>query len=469
VFWIGPRFSINVFLASLVILILFNPLSDLVEGKIAEFFFRERHILEQEVASLRRHLLHVIDMEAMVAVLREGLEPSKRLTHAALYLMDTHGRGFDLKMSVGPPPAATRVESAVARLHLQPHFGSGVAVALGLAAQRERLLQTGQREKAQQMGETLDLMDALTADVLLPIQAEEQLLGFISFRDDRRKDPFSPEDVDLLRGLASQIVITVENSRLYQQTIERDRLAALGRMAAGLAHEIRNPLGSIKGAAQVVEELAKAEAGEDYQELLGVIVEEVDRLDRVVYDFLTYARPTSGRPQLLSINDIVERTIQVFETRLSERMEIEMKLADEMPLVRVDSERLHQVFLNLMLNAAEALNGTSTPRLEITTRVRAARSGIDDGSTPASGGRFVEARFADNGPGLTQETLENIFIPFFTTKQKGSGLGLSICLRIIRDAGGDIEVRSQAGEGTIFTVLLPIQEADGGSRDSGVR
>lgn len=457
VFWSRDEFSINAFLASLVILILFDPLSDLVERKIAEFFFRERHILEQEVAGLRRALSHLIDMEEMVGVLKKGLEQSKRLTHAALYLIDTHGRGFDLKMSVGPDPELGRVESALARIHLQPHLMSGVMVASALAVYRERLLQNDDREKAQAVGETLDLMDALMADLVMAIHGENQLFGFISIRDDRRKDPFSPEDVDLYRGLAGQIVITVENSRLYQQTKERDRLAALGRMAAGLAHEIRNPLGSIKGAAQVVEEIVKSDTGSDSQvELLKVIVEEVDRLDRVVYDFLTYARPGAGRPRVLNVNDIVERTVQVFTPRLEEKIDIDLNLSKQLPMVRVDSEQLHQVFLNLLLNAAEAMRQTPGPHLEITTCLRPLRTPFDESSDQDVARRIVEICFADNGPGLAADTLENIFIPFFTTKEKGSGLGLSICQRIIRSAGGEIDVRSQLGEGTIFTINLPV-------------
>ena len=467
VFWSRDAFSVNAFLASLVILILFDPLSDLVERKIAEFFFRERFILDQEISNLRRSLAHIIDTEAMVAVLEEGLGKSKRLTRAALYLIDTHGRGFDLKMSVGPDPELIRVESAVAKMHLQPHLQGGVMVAASLDAHKERLLQNDEREKAQAVGESIDLLDALMADLVLGIHGEDQLFGFITIRDDRRKDPFSPEDVDLFRGLVGQVTITVENSRLYQQTKERDRLAALGRMAAGLAHEIRNPLGSIKGAAQVMEEIAKGDqrVGEA-QELLGVIVEEVDRLDRVVYDFLTYARPGTGRPRLLNINDIVERTVQVFETRLAEHLEISLHVTGDLPLTRVDSEQLHQVFLNLMLNAAEALQGRENQKLDITTRVKYARAGFEEAQR--SGGRdTVEIRFADNGPGLEATTLENIFIPFFTTKVKGSGLGLSICQRIIRGAGGEIDVRSRPEEGTIFTVRLPAAEEEEDKRRVG--
>ncbi len=457
VFWVGTGFSINAFLASLVILILFNPLSDIVEQKIADVFFLERHVLEDELSDLRRKLAHIIDMDAMISVLKEGLERSKRLTHSGLFLLDAHGRGYDIQLTVGPAPPLSRIESAAARMHLVPHASSKALLSVSLSSYRERLLQLGERDKARSIRGTLDVMGSLTADVLLLVEGDEQqLLGMLTLRDERRTDPFSPEDVDLLRGLAGQIAVTVENSRMYKQTKERDRLAALGSMAAGLAHEIRNPLGSIKGAAQVVEELVTSGApSEEFKDLLNVVVEEADRLNRVVFEFLMYAKPTSLKPQLLNVNQILERSIQVFQTRPENSVTIETDLGPDLDLIKMDGERLHQVFLNLMLNAAEAEGDLSNRRIEISTRSRAVRSMFAGSSYSDRVRRFVEIRFSDNGPGLTPEVIESIFIPFFTTKESGCGLGLSICLRIVRDAGGDIEVESKKGRGAVFTVVLP--------------
>lgn len=454
--WAGSGFSINAFLASLVILILFDPLSDIVEQKIAEFFFRERHVLESEVFELRRKLAHIIDMEAMTEVLKDGLEHSKRLTHAGLFLIDAHGRGYDLQLSVGPSPPMSRLEAATARMHLSPYVSGRTLSEAALSAHHERLLQAGRRDEARGIRETLDLLGSLQADVLLSVEGEDRLLGMLTVRDERRTDSFSPEEVDLLLGLAGQISVTVENSRMYRQAKERDRLAALGSMAAGLAHEIRNPLGSIKGAAQVLDELVSTDSPpSSYKELLDVVVEEVDRLNRVVYDFLTYARPTSGRPQLLDVRRILERTVQVFKSRMESDIVIETDLLEQLPPVQMDGERLHQIFLNLMLNAAQAAEGRSERRIDISTRPRAARYFFADREQGRREKHFVEIHFSDNGPGLEPDVIKNIFIPFFTTKEKGSGLGLSICLRIARDAGGDIEVQSQTGKGAIFTVVLP--------------
>ena len=456
VFWAGSGFTINAFLASLVILILFDPLRDLVERKIADFFFGERRVLEQKIAELRQRLAHSISVDTMVELLLAGLEDSRRVTYAGLYLIDPHGRGFDLRSHVGPPPALTRVEAAVARRHLKPYSAAGALSATGLASRRERLLRDGRREDADQLGETTELLASMSADALILVEGEEQLVGLLAVRDDRVRDAFSAEDTAILAGLAGQIAITVENSQLYQQMKERDRLAALGEMSAGLAHEIRNPLGAIKAAAQVIEEMAEESPATPWpeREFLGVIVEEVDRLNRVVSDFLSYARPSSGLAKEVDVNEILKRTIQLIEAGRGHKASLVVDYGAELAGVVIDGEKLHQVFLNLALNALQAMEEQADAKLEIATRVKKVRRlrRVQTGFEPV---RYVEIRFSDNGPGIEPEVLQRIFIPFYTTKTKGSGLGLSLCQRIIRDAGGDIEVRSQVGQGTIFTVVLP--------------
>jgi signal transduction histidine kinase len=459
VLWAGSGFTINAFLASLVILILFDPLRDLVERRIADFFFGERRELEQRIAELRRRLMHIINIDVMVEVLLLGLEESRRFTHGALYLIDPHARGFDLRASFGPPPALGRVEAAAARRFLRPFIAGGAvsAAALRLRQEQQAIEDGDPAGGAGQPGEALELLTGLQADILLSIEGDEQLLGLLALRDERLRDPFTPEEVGLLTSLAGQVATMIENSGAYQRMKERDRLAALGQMSAGLAHEIRNPLGAIKAAAQVIEELdsasAPGRAGPE-GEFLSVIVEEVDRLNRVVSDFLAYAKPSTGQPKEHDVGEILKRTLQVFETGREDRVDLVVELADGLAPVLVDGEHLHQVFLNLVINAVQAMEGREQARLEISTRsrrVRRVRSAASDGEAA----RFVEIRFADNGPGISPENMQSIFIPFFTTKTRGSGLGLAVCQRIVRDAGGEIEVRSQEGQGTIFTVVLP--------------
>jgi signal transduction histidine kinase len=257
------------------------------------------------------------------------------------------------------------------------------------------------------------------------------------------------------------MAITVQNSKLYERMKERDRLAALGEMAAGLAHEIRNPLGAIKGAAQLLTPTTSDDGHgipAESREFLGIIVEEANRLNRVVSQFLDYARPYRGEPQPLDVNEVVRKTAQLVtppplptgeggDAPPPPPVEVHLQLSDELPRARADAEQLRQVFLNLAINGVQAM--PSGGKLTISTALRkGGRRG-----TPQ-----LEVRFRDTGVGIPPAELKNLFIPFYTTKEKGTGLGLPISQRIIENHGGTIEVRSRVGVGSTFTVVLPVYE-----------
>ncbi|HVQ23992.1 MAG TPA: ATP-binding protein, partial [Planctomycetota bacterium] len=213
------------------------------------------------------------------------------------------------------------------------------------------------------------------------------------------------------------------------------------------------PLGAIKGAAQLlVDADGKPVPVQDGTEFLAIIVEEVNRLNRVVTQFLDYARPYKGDAAEIDLNEVVRRTLQLVES-LDEgrRVTFEARFTDDLPRVRGDAEQLRQVFLNLGLNAMQAMPDGGT--LTVSTSRRAARRRGEPGA-------FVEVRFHDTGPGISREHMKNLFIPFFTTKEKGTGLGLPISQRIVTQHGGIIEVRSEPHKrrGTTFTVVLPVAD-----------
>ena len=220
---------------------------------------------------------------------------------------------------------------------------------------------------------------------------------------------------------------------------ERERLASLGQMAAGLAHEIRNPLGSIKGAAQVLQPIVQETNDASIKEFLNIIVEEVDRLNKIVSQFLDYARPYRGDPKPLDINDAVRKTLALMEKEGGHTgIEISTALFEGLPQVRADAEQLRQVFLNLSINAIQAM--PQGGKLAVSSSLR--RSTLR-GATAA----FLEVRFRDTGVGITAGDLKNLFIPFFTTKEKGTGLGLPISQRIVENHGGAHRGAVQAGRG----------------------
>lgn len=466
---------LNAVLAAIVFLVLFRPLENEVETRINRFFFRERYDLETSVLELRRRLAHTLEIEEMIQVVLAGLERSRRVTTCAIYLRDLDDSGFDIAGAVGATPPA-RLESLAMRPLLER---LKTALSLeeilrepgtpGLDA-RER--QRGHRDERAREAiapilTAVEALGPLRTCVLLAIRGDaEELVGLLCVSDERVRDAFTPEEIALLEAVAAQMGVALANSRIYARMKERDRLAALGSMAAGLAHEVKNPLGAIKGAAQLLEELGQGEKDADptSNEFLGIILEETDRLNRVVGSFLDYARPHAGNPVPVDINAAVRRTVQIASSQQSEDVEVRLELADGVPRARIDPEKLRQVLFNLIQNAVQAMDGRGKVTISTSHRSapRAWLSSSSAGSTDRlsasrldDAAELVEISVTDTGPGISQKVLKNLFVPFFTTKEKGTGLGLAISQSIVQNAGGSIHVQSQAGMGTKFTITLP--------------
>ncbi len=242
-------------------------------------------------------------------------------------------------------------------------------------------------------------------------------------------------------------VVTVEDiseiKTLTAQLIRADRLAAMGELTAGVAHEVRNPLGVIRASVQLLED-ANCDR-KRIHEAAAVIKQEIDRLDRVIKALLDFGRPS--KPTLLQTD--IEQVLQdvlLFTGRFAKQadVKIEYALAGDLPRVTADPDQLKQVFLNLVTNAVQAMEGLG------------GRISVETGSD----GDFVHISFADTGPGIPASDLGKVFDPFFSTRDDGTGLGLTIVHRIIDEHDGHIEVGS-GPEGTVFRVSLPIAVANG--------
>jgi signal transduction histidine kinase len=222
----------------------------------------------------------------------------------------------------------------------------------------------------------------------------------------------------------------------------------MGEMAAGLAHEIRNPLGSIKAAVQLMQ--PQAVSGTTEAEYLGIIAEEVDRLDRVVRNFLDYARPGKGDSELVDPREAVQRTLQIVQSDLPGTVQVHFVAEQDVPAVRMDPAHLRQVVMNLVRNAVEAMDSKGSVTVVVQRK--------------ASGPAMAEIVVRDSGPGIDAKLVPKLFTPFVTTKAHGTGLGLAISQRLVAGVGGRIELRTQSGRGTTFVVAIPAAET---ARESG--
>ena len=233
-----------------------------------------------------------------------------------------------------------------------------------------------------------------------------------------------------------------ESRRTEQQTIESERFNALTLLAAGVAHEIGNPLNSLNIHLQLIEREARkldGAKGAEVQESVEVARAEVSRLDSIITQFLRAIRPTRPHLRPENVNSIVEEAVRFFALEIKDRdIVVEQELRSDLPLLQLDRDQMKQAFYNVIKNSFEAMKARGILRI---------RTDLDDS--------HVIVRFTDSGGGMTAENLSRVFEPYFTTKTSGSGLGLLIVRRIVREHGGELSIESSAGKGLTVTIRLP--------------
>jgi two-component system, NtrC family, sensor histidine kinase HydH len=240
------------------------------------------------------------------------------------------------------------------------------------------------------------------------------------------------------RRAAEQLSAANEQLQKAEEAVRRsDRLAALGQLSAGLAHELRNPLGTIRGSAEMLGRAVSAE-NEVAREVAGFISSEVDRANSLITRFLHFARPLELRPDTADLAQTIDRAIANVE-REAPGVTIYKNYAPEIPPFRFDAELMERVLYNLILNAAQASSAGGA----VTVKTRAAAG-------------TAEISVIDRGSGISAENLNTIFNPFFTTKPQGVGLGLAIVAKIVDEHGGKIAVESEPGRGSVFRIVVPM-------------
>ncbi len=449
VIWVGSfsdypiHASFQIFLASLLFLGLYDPLRDRLDTVAGEWFNRPGRRLELTLKEIDRSLTKVISLSSMDAQFIGRLQASGRAPQVSLYLWRQDAGLYELTLDRGQP------ETPLMRTIAQRPFTDGFSAGFFSRPVLEHQMSRG-REGHEESALQLRTMDAMAADLTIPIRSGDLVLGWVNLRDERWSDGYSADEIRRLQRTVGRAAVVLENIYSFEQLKEQHRLAALGTMSAGLAHEIRNPLAGIKGAAQYLEGEAKPE---EVPAFLEVIINETNRLDKVVTQFLTYARPFDVHIVEVDTNAVIRRTLDLVHAQgLADGVKVKTKFTPGLPPISLDPDKLGQMMLNLIQNALATVgdDGEVVVRTAIGTLTAPHHRG-----NPA----FVVS-VADSGEGIAPEHLEKLFIPFFTTKRTGTGLGLAICRRLVEAHGGEIAVQSKLGVGSTFTMRFPMSMSD---------
>jgi signal transduction histidine kinase len=362
----------------------------------------------------------------LLPVLNVGLERTLSAIQTeigALLLLDESGRELVLKAHRGLSPSFA---AGYARVPL----GERVS---GAVAQRGEPLIVDDIAADPRFRNEVVLREGHRAVMSVPLRARGRVIGALTVAS-RRPARFSPVDLRFMTSIADTLGIAVENARLYTATRQ---VAAVGELAASIAHEIKNPLAGISCALQVLAETSPA--ADARRPVIDEVLAQVRRLDRTVRDLLVFARPISPQPAPVSVAETAEWVRANIQSLPSfARVRVVQDIRPDAEQVSADPQLLRDVMLNLFLNAADAMpdGGTIT--------VRSTREGP-----------LVAVEVRDTGAGIPPGVRELLFRPFFTTKTRGTGLGLSICRKIVEAHGGRITVDSEVGRGTAILIHMP--------------
>ena len=448
-------FSAIILSLLLLVAFFFHQIKPGTEKAVEYFLFKNKYDYRKTLGKFSKAMVSILDLQSLSKRIIDTIAQTMGVEKASLFLMNEEKGGYFLQESrnikmASPTPLLQKGDPLPCYLQK-----------IGEIIVREELIKGA---NIPELKSVIEQMGLLGAEVSIPLISKDQLIGMINLSQKFDKDIYYHEDIELLSTLANQTAIAIENARLYEDLKKSksymrraDRLASLGTLTAGLAHEIRNPLVAIKTFTQLLPE--RLEDEEFRNHFINIASSEVDRISSLITELLDFAKPSDPKFEFEDINGILDGMILLVSTESKKKqINIIKNYIPNLPPIKIDREQIKQVFLNILLNSVEA-----TPeRGEITVKTRSfvAKPG---------GEPYIQIELADNGRGIPAEHLEDIFTPFYTTKDKGSGLGLSISHQIVQDHRGYIDVESELDKGTSFFVNLPLNQEDPKRRREDLR
>ena len=442
--------SLLLALATIVFMILYVTFQPRLQAAVNKALFPSRHDAYETLTRFAHAMVMKLDLANLQSEIVDTLQAVMGIERISLFLFDKEHGCYVLKASRG----STDNQANRGQVSNNTIF-SGYLLECNQPIVKEELQQRPPGLDERLATTLIETMTQMDSEVCLPLVNKTRLIGFVNLGHKPSLGFYSHDELNLLRSLADNAAIALENAVLHEdwkqtQLLLRraDRLRSLEAIAGGFAHEVRNPLTSISTFIQLVP--SRRDDSYFMDSFSAQVVDDLARIERLIAEILDYARYMKPKFSAESLNNIVTSCLQFIEVKADKlEISIEKHLAEDLPPMLVDRQQIKQVMMNLAMNAMDAMAKTGG-RLTVTTRrvVRLDKSG------------WVQIEVADTGCGIAPEDLPHVFDPFLRTKHEstehvGTGLGLSIVHQIIQEHGGTVEARSTVGKGTSFLITLP--------------
>ncbi len=463
----GWRNPVLLIIITVFLVITLNPLKDRIQNLIDLTFFRKRYDYHRTIEEISSAMTSLLNLDEIATKIITTIERTMFLNSVSIILLDENSGNYEVYATSGVANGISRkvIKENSRLVALLEKYKKEIF--------REDLI-AGEKY-IEYRDELMEVFNDFNAALFIPLLFKEQLIGILSLGGKRSGLLYTSEDIRLLKTLANQSAIAIENAIAYRmvedyakklerankelketqsQLIQSEKMSAIGQLAAGIAHEIRNPLNIIEGARYYLSQVIN---GEDSAagEYLDYIKHEIERTNHLINNLLRFSKAEPPHFELLDINNVLENTLVLVRKQLSDNhIKLITNFEVDIPNIVGDPNQLWQVFINIIINAIQAMPAGG--ELRIDTSLASVNSGC------------VLIKFTDTGIGIDKEDIPKIFNPFFTKKDTGTGLGLSISYRIVEEHGGKILVSSEKGKGTTFIVELPIRHSDSiGVEDDG--
>jgi len=422
----------SLFVESMLILVLvyiLRPFQRKAEDWIDRFFYLERYHYRRKFMEFNRALIELIDLEDVLKTTGRFISETLHIGSVAILLLDGEGEGYLIRYE----------ENVGGGLEIRPN--SNLIRFLrksGKGTEIENL----RIEKGLE-GEAEDLL-SLGFSAVIPIMLKERLMGLMVLGRKMNQKDFTNEEIEMMEAFSTQTSLAISRALIYRdmslkdrQIMQSEKMASLGELAAGIAHEIRNPLAIISGSAETMK---KRRDKETKEEMINYIMEETDRINAMLMNFLDYAKPKEPKFVRSNIVEVIEKSIRLISPQANTRnVEVVREFSQRARYIEADPELIQHAFMNIELNALEAMEQGGVLRINVLSN---------------QGGQIL-VKFSDTGKGMPPEISRKVFDPFFTTKEGGTGLGLSIAHTIVESHGGTVTNTSHGGGGTTFSISLP--------------